>query len=504
MSSFQSWFSSERFSTSERPYTAEHVLKLQSPIPNKGAPSNHQAEKLYAMLRALQARGEVSFTFGALDPVQVISMAPHVSSIYVSGWQCSSTASTSNEPGPDLADYPMDTVPNKVDQLFKAQDFHARRQVEARSRMTDAERAAEPQVDYFRPIIADADTGHGGLTAVMRLTKMFIEAGAAGIHLEDQKAGTKKCGHMGGKVLVSTQEHIDRLVAARLQADIMQVALVIVARTDAESARYIDNNVSPLDHPWILGQWSEKSGLKGTSSFPDAVSEVLQSRGNTKALAAWKARCDQRNDGMHGFPLVEMQREAAAMGVEILFDWEACRSVEGYYSIAHSTLYGVARGRAFARIADIIWMESGTPHLGQAKVFADGVKAVHPTQMLAYNLSPSFNWDAAGMSDEQLRTFIADLGKLGFCWQFITLAGFHSNALGITKFARAYEKEGMLGYVRDVQRMEREAQVAQLTHQKWSGAEYVDMLQSTINSKSSTGIMSEGVTETQFGAKSKL
>merc|ERR1711959_646946 len=145
------WMSSPRYADTTRPYSPAEVLPLTSILPPNSAASSHQARKLYAMLRELQQRGECSFTFGALDPVQVISMSPYVTSIYVSGWQCSSTASTSNEPGPDLADYPMDTVPNKVDQLFRAQDFHARRQVEARSRMTDAERAAEPEVDYFRP-----------------------------------------------------------------------------------------------------------------------------------------------------------------------------------------------------------------------------------------------------------------------------------------------------------------------------------------------------------------
>ena len=145
--------------------------------------------KLYSLLRAHAASGSFSHTFGCLDPVQLVEMAPHLSTVYVSGWQSSSTASTSNEPGPDLADYPYTTVPNKVDQLFRAQDFHARRQHERRCRLTDAELAAQPAVDYARPIIADGDTGHGGLTAVMKLTKLMVEAGAAGIHFEDQKPG---------------------------------------------------------------------------------------------------------------------------------------------------------------------------------------------------------------------------------------------------------------------------------------------------------------------------
>ena len=297
-------------------------------------------------------------------------------------------------------------------------------------------------------------------------------------------------------VLVATQEHIDRLVAARLQSDVMGVPLVIVARTDAEAATLLDNNIDPRDHPFIMGETA--SGKLMT--FPDAVAEILERNNNTKALGEWKSR-------VYNMSYFEARELARDLGVNIQWDWEKPRVREGYYVVKGGVDFCIARAKAFAPYADLIWMETSKPVYHDAKRFATAVHEAFPEQMLAYNLSPSFNWDAAGMSNDEIESYVDRLAELGFVWQFITLAGFHGNGLFAETFARKYAKHKMLAYVSEIQRKEREEKISTLTHQKWSGAEYVDgLLQTATGGKSSTLAMGHGVTETQFhpGMQAKL
>lgn len=532
----EKWFQSPRFNEIKRNYSAEDVLKLRGTLKHE-YPSNILAKKAWKMFTDLRDKNGYSSTFGALDPVQVIQMAKHLTSIYVSGWQCSSTASTSNEPGPDLADYPMDTVPNKVEHLFKAQEFHDRKQKLERSQMTHQERNKTEPVDYFRPIIADGDTGHGGLTAVMKLTKMFIEKGAAGIHFEDQKPGTKKCGHLAGKVLVSTQEHIDRLCAARLQADIMGTETIIVARTDAEAATLIDSNIDIRDQPYILGttnpnleslnlilqkaldrgatqneireiteQWNKYAEL--CTYYEAVVRDIKQnslreyvSNNTDESIAEYmKSTLDKWEKVGKKLNHLEARREANQLGFDPVWDCEKPRTREGYYLIKNGVDICIDRGLAFKPYADILWMETKTPDLNQAREFAEGIRKVYPNAMLAYNLSPSFNWSAHGLSDQDIEEFQDKLASYGYVWQFVTVAGFHANGLVTTKLARDFGKgRKMLAYVNDIQREETIANVETLTHQKWSGAALIDaQINLVTGGTSSTLSMGKGVTETQF------
>ncbi|HLB77942.1 MAG TPA: isocitrate lyase/phosphoenolpyruvate mutase family protein, partial [Candidatus Dormibacteraeota bacterium] len=506
---------SPRFEGITRLYSARQVVEQRGTIQADYTVARTAAEQFYDRLRELFAQRRQITTFGPYSPGQAVALKRvGIEAIYLGGWATSAKGSASEDPGPDLASYPLSQVPDEAAPIVRALLAADRNQRFARSRMSESQRAASHEVDYRPFIIADADTGHGGDAHVRNLVRRFVEAGVPGYHIEDQKPGVKKCGHQGGKVLVAEDEQIKRLNAARFQLDVMRVPGIIVARTDAEAATFLEGRGDERDHPFILGAtnvelptykngylailrklreggvedmrghllfkvsqaeydeadawlaragvlreieeniealrraegaaveplldrietcyleaWLDQANLK---SYPQAVADVMEFRTNEgerfeMTAAEWLAFANRTS--FHA-----ARARARSIGISIVWDCEISKTPEGYYQVQGGIEYAIAKSVAAAPFADLLWMETKTADLVDAKQFADAIHAQFPSKMLAYNLSPSFNWDTTGMSDEEMRRFPEDLGKLGFVFNFITYGGHQIDGLAAEEF----------------------------------------------------------------------
>ena len=408
------WRTNPRWAGITRPYRPEDVERLRGSIHIEHTLARLGAERLWNLLHAepfVAALGAMSGN----QAVQQVSAG--LKAIYVSGWQVAADANDAGQTYPDQSLYPADSVPNLVRRLNQAlvradQIHHS----EGRS-----------ETHWFAPLVADAEAGFGGNLNAFELMKAMIESGAAGVHFEDQLSSAKKCGHLGGKVLVPTTAAIQKLVAARLAADVLGVPTVIIARTDAESATLLTNNSDPRDAEFVTGE----------------------------------------------------------------------RTSEGFYRVRGGTKAAIARAISYAPYADLIWCETSTPDLKEAREFADGVHAKFPGKMLAYNCSPSFNW-RKNLDDATVASFQRELTALGYKFQFITLAGFHALNHSMFELARGFREQGMTAYCRLQDRefhSEETDGYEAVKHQQFVGTGYFDAVQNAITSGKASTIALEGSTE---------
>ncbi|WP_332022823.1 isocitrate lyase [Kaistella sp.] len=413
----QDWLENPRWKGVDRPYSAEEVLKLRGSYQLDYTIAKMMSEKLWEKLN----NQDFVAGLGALTGNQAVQeVDAGLEAIYLSGWQVAADANLSGEMYPDQSLYPANSVPSVVKRINNA--LLRADQIQSVNGVAEADRK-----EYLVPIVADAEAGFGGNLNAYELMKQMIEAGAAGVHFEDQLSSAKKCGHLGGKVLVPTQEAINKLIAARLAADVCGVPAVVVARTDADAADLLTSDIDERDQKFVTGN----------------------------------------------------------------------RTTEGFFEVKNGVEQGIDRGLSYAPYADLIWMETSNPDLEYARRFAEGIHAKFPGKMLAYNCSPSFNW-AAKLSVAEMETFREELAKMGYKFQFITLAGFHALNTSMFELALAYKKRGMAGYSELQERefaLQKEGFRA-VKHQNFVGTSYFDALQTVITAGNSSVVAMKDSTET--------
>lgn len=416
----ESWELDKRWKGITRPYTAEDVIKLRGSVDIEHTLARRGAEKLWKLIN----EEDYVNALGALTGNQAVQQVKAgLKAIYLSGWQVAADANLSGNMYPDQSLYPANSVPSVVKRINQA--------LQRADQITHSE--GDNSIDWFAPIVADAEAGFGGQLNCFELMKGMIEAGAAGVHFEDQLSSEKKCGHLGGKVLLPTQTAVRNLIAARLAADVMGVPTILVARTDANAADLITSDIDMNDAPFITGE----------------------------------------------------------------------RTPEGFYRTKAGLDQAIARGLAYAPYADLVWCETSEPNLEEARRFAEAIHEQFPGKLLAYNCSPSFNWKKK-LDEETIAKFQKELGKMGYKFQFVTLAGFHALNHSMFELARGYKERGMAAYS-ELQQAEFGSEQYGYTatrHQREVGTGYFDQVSMVISGGTSSTTALKGSTEEeQFTAK---